>query len=305
MLAIGNTIWAATYAAGKEALACLSFVELNALRFSIATLLMTPALWSGRRLIVAQLRERRSRGELARLVLLGFVLSQAFGKAGLAMSTAVDVALLVAGESLITAVLSWTVLRERVTRSGVSALAAGAAGVYLVVARGILPNLEGPGGAARVIGDLLVVAALFFEAGYTITGKASLARIPPLLLTSISVAGSLAVWIPAGAIEIAREGVPHLTAAAWLSVTYLAVFGTVAGYWMWFRALSRVGASVAAPFLFIQPLVGAALGVALLGESLTAATVVGATLILASLAMVTAGARSSKEIASLLPEIPQ
>ncbi len=304
MLAIGNTLWGGTYAAGKQALSCLSFAELNAVRFSIATLLMAPALWSGRRLIADQLRGRQSMWELARLVLLGFVLNKAFEYAGLAMSTAVDVALLIAAESLFTAVLSWTVLGERVTRSGVAALVAGGAGVYLVVARGVLPNVEGPGGAARIIGDLLVVAALFFEAGYTITGKASLARVPPLLLTSISVAGSLAVWIPASAIEMAREGIPQMTAAAWLSVAYMAVFGTVAGYWMWFRALSRVGASVAAPFLFIQPLVGAALGVVLLGESLTLPTVAGAALILASLAMVTAGARTSKEAALLLPEIP-
>ncbi|HEY6394356.1 MAG TPA: DMT family transporter, partial [Candidatus Binataceae bacterium] len=254
MLTLGNVIWAGTYVAGKEALGALSFVELNALRFVLATVLMLPALWSGRRIIRRELAHKSSVFALARLVLLGFVLNKAFEYAGLGLSTAVDVALLIATESLFTAILSWTILGEPRTKSGITALIAGMAGVYLVVERGVIPNFGGPGGAARVGGDLLVVLALLFEAGYTITGKASLARIPPLLLTSMSVAGSLVVWIPAGAVSFYLRGFPELSVTQWISIFYMATFATVIGYWMWFRALSAVDASVAAPFLFIQPL---------------------------------------------------
>ena len=85
---------------------------------------------------------------------------------------------------------------------------------------------------------------------------------------------------------------------------YMAVFATVGGYWMWFRGLSVIDASAAAPFLFVQPLLGAALGVALLGESLTWATMAGAVLILSSLMIVTLGA-SSREAELLVSEPPQ
>jgi drug/metabolite transporter (DMT)-like permease len=305
LFAISNTLWAGTYAAGKEALASLSFVELNALRFSLATLLMLPVLWSGRAILRRELTQRKSLITLLRLILLGFVLNKAFGYAGLSLSTAVDVALLIATESIFTAVLSWTVLGEPVRATGVAALIVGVAGVYLVVARGLVPDLGGPDGSGRIAGDLLVVAALLFEAFYTIGGKASLERLPPLLLTSISVAGSLIIWIPAGAIVVVHSGVPAMTPAAWLAVGYLAAFGTVAAYWMWFRGLWAVDASVAAPFLFIQPLLGAALGVALLDETLTWATVSGGVLIVASLAIVSAGARTEKELGVLLAEPPQ
>jgi drug/metabolite transporter (DMT)-like permease len=304
LLALGNTLWAGTYAAGKIALDRLSFVELNALRFTIATALMLPVLWSGRHLVARELRDPRARAALVRLVLLGFVLNKAFEYAGLAMSTAVDVALLIATESLFTAMLSWIMLGEPATRVRVAALVVGLAGVYLVVERGLTPNLGGAGGAARIIGDSLVVIALLFEAGYTVTGKATLERLPPLLLTSVSVAGSLVVWIPAGAIAVAHSGIPSMTASAWLAVIYMAGFATVAGYWMWFRALARVDASAAAPFLFIQPLLGATLGVILLGEALTWATIAGAALILGSLVIVTAESRGhapSEPIAEPIP----
>src|SRR5581483_150519 len=198
LLIVANALWAGTYAAGKIALSGLSFIELNSLRFTLTTLLLIPVLWSGRRILRRELSKRSSLRALARLVLLGFVLNKAFEYAGLSLSTAVDVALLIATESIFTAVLSWLVLGEAVTAAGITALIVGFAGVYLVVARGLVPDLAGSAGISRIAGDLLVIFALMFEAGYTVSGKASLERLPPLLLTGFSVAGSLVVWIPAG-----------------------------------------------------------------------------------------------------------
>jgi drug/metabolite transporter (DMT)-like permease len=304
LLVLGNSVWAGTYVAGKVALGSLSFVELNAVRFTLATLLTVPVLWSGRAIISREFSNGKSTRELARLVILGFVLNKAFEYAGLSLSTAVDVALLIGTESIFTAALSWIVLDEAVTVGGVAALVVGIAGVYLVVARGFVPDLSGPAGMTRIIGDLLVIFALMFEAGYTVGGKASLQRIPPLLLTSLSVAGSLIVWVPASAVVVIAHGLPGITIRGWLAVGYMAGFATVGGYWMWFRALSVIDASAAAPFLFIQPLLGAALGVVLLGESLTWATTVGAVLILASLAIVILGAPSQREAGLLVAEPP-
>ena len=117
-MAFGNALWAGTYAAGKTALTQLSFIELNALRFTLATLVLLPVLWSGRGIAARELSDRNSLRELARLVVLGFVLNKAFEYAGLSLSTAVDVALLIATESIFTAVLSWIVLNEPVTPLG-------------------------------------------------------------------------------------------------------------------------------------------------------------------------------------------
>ena len=291
LLILANVWWAGAYVTGKVALGQLSWIELNALRFALASLLLAPVLWRGRRLIARELTNRRSLFAVVRLVLLGFVLNKGFEYAGLALSTASDTALLIATESLFTALLSWVILGERATRAGVAALLIGLAGVYLVVERGIAPNLGGAGGVARVAGDLLIVLALLFEAGYTVTGKSSLKRQPPLLLTGISTAGSLIVWAPASAVEVARHGWPAVTPLTLLSVAYLAVFVTIAGYWMWFRALTVLDASIAAPFLFIQPLLGAALAVWLLHDALTWATLVGGALIVLSLVLVARGSR--------------
>ena len=118
-LALANVLWAGTYAAGKIALGEISPVMLNAIRFTLAALLLSPVLFHERTRIRTILRSRGDLLTLGVLILLGWVLNKLFEYIGLALSTASDVALLISTESLFTAALSWIVLRERVTRLGV------------------------------------------------------------------------------------------------------------------------------------------------------------------------------------------
>lgn len=289
-LVLANILWAGTYTAGKIALRYLSPVELNAIRFSLAALMLSPVLIRGWRRLP---HDRRSVLMLAVLTLLGFVLNKTFEYVGLSLSTASDVALLIATESIFTALLSWTILRERVTAAGVAALLVGLLGVYLIIERGFAPSLGGGGGAARIVGDLLVVFSLLIEALYSVRGKSALAAVPPLLFIATTITGGLAVWLPAGAIAVAHSGWPHVPLQGWLAVLYMAGFATVAGYYLWFRGLSVVDGSAAAPLLFIQPLLGATLAILLLHDVVTWATLLGGALIGASLLLVMSGARSS------------
>ena len=291
LLALANILWAGSYTAGKVALSELNPVELNALRFTLAALLLAPVLIRYRKQIP---RDRRTLFVLLQLVLLGFVLNKALEFIGLSLSTASDVALLIATESLFTGLLSWLFLRERVTRTGVAALLIGLLGVYLIVERGIIPNLGEGNNNTRVVGDVLVVLSLLLEAGYTVRGKVTLTKLPPLLFTTLTITGSLFFWIPAGAVAVRHGGLPHLSAGGWLSVFYLAAITTVLGYWLWFYGLNTVDASAAAPTLFIQPLLGAALAIVILHDSLTLVTVIGAGCIVASLLLVLRSGRRER-----------
>ncbi|WIG59590.1 MAG: Permease of the drug/metabolite transporter (DMT) superfamily [Ktedonobacterales bacterium] len=291
LLILANALWAGTYSAAKIALVYLSPVQLNALRLSLAALLLSPVLLRGWRRIP---RDRRTLLALGSAVLLGWILNKLFEYFGLALSTASDVALLISTESLFTAMLSWLLLRERVTRMGIAALALGLAGAYLVVERGLAPHLGGSGAeGARIAGDLLVVLSLLLEAGYTVRGKAALGAVSPLLFTSVTITVSLAFWLPAGAMAVSQSGWPHLPLAGWLAVLYMAGIATALAYWLWFRALAVLDASAAAPTLFVQPLLGAALAVWLVHDTLTWATVAGGALIALSLLLVIRSARAA------------
>ncbi len=287
-LALANTLWAGTYTAGKVALRELSPVELNALRFLIATAILTPVLVRGWRRIKWT---RATVVTLAQCIFYGWVLNKTLEYVGLNLSTASDTALLISTESLFTAILSWVLLRERVRRTGLLSLGVGLLGAYLIVERGFLPTLGAGGGSGRVFGDVLIVISLLVESAYTVRGKSALASMSPLLFTAATIAGSLIFWVPAGAVNVLQSGLPHLSAQGWLGVLYMAVVATVTAYWLWFRGLRTLDGSAAAPMLFIQPLVGAALAVWLLHDQLNWATLLGGGLIGASLLLVVLAAR--------------
>ena len=269
-LALANLLWAGSYTAAKESLRVLSPVELNFLRFTIAGLFLLPFLWRGWR------HTRLTRADVPRLALLclcGFVLNKAAEFTGLNLTTASDTALLIASESMWTALLAWLVLHEAMHRGSVAGLAIGALGVYIVLERGL--NWPSLGSGRHLLGDGLVVVALLFEALYTVFGKSSLDRYPALLITATSILGSLVVWIPAAAINIAVAGLPSMNVAAWVGVFYMAIPCTVVGYIVWMVALRYVGAASAAATLYLQPLAGTALAMLVLSERPTWGTLAG------------------------------
>jgi drug/metabolite transporter (DMT)-like permease len=284
-----NLMWAGTYTAGKEALVALTPIELNALRFAIAGITMLPLLWRQRGTL------RLDRGHVKRLALLclcGFVLNKAFEFTGLKLSTASDNSLLIASESMFTVALGWVLLKERVHRGAVMGLVVSILGAYLVIERGVvLPRL---GGGGRIAGDLLIVLALFFEALYTVLGKAELRRYPALGITAVCVISSLIVWIPAAAANIAVSGMPSMTGRAWIGVFYLAVVATTVAYIGWIAALRYVDAAAAAPTLFLQPLFGTVLAVLILGERVVWATVAGGALIIVGIWIVSRSSDASE-----------
>ncbi len=279
LLIIANALWACSYVAAKFALLDISVNMMNALRMCIAALLLLPLLIARRK----ELRLTRSDlPQLALLALVGFVINKILEYGGLALTTASDVALLITSESIFTAALAWLLLREQFKLVTGLALLPGFVGVYLIVERSLIPNIPPGGGALRIIGDLMVVLALIFEAFYTVRGKALLVKHPPLLITAAAIAGSVVFWIPVAGWQVLSSGWHPLGLSAWLAVGWLALMSTVIGYLAWFQGLANVDGSAAASTLFIQPLLGTTLAIALLHDQLTPMTVVGGMLIVIS-----------------------
>jgi drug/metabolite transporter (DMT)-like permease len=283
LLIVANVLWAGSYVAAKFALRDTSVTMMLALRMGISALILLPFLLARRR----ELRlTHATLLQLALLVLVGFVINKLLEFGGLALTTASDVALLIASESIFTAALSWIVLRERFKALTGAALLFGFAGVYLIIERSLVPNLPSGAGAARIFGDLLVVLALLSEAFYTVRGKAMLVKHPPLLITAASIVGSVVFWAPAAGWETLTTGWHPIGVLAWIGIGWLALMSTVVAYLCWFKGLAKVDGSAAAATLFIQPLLGTLLAIVLLHDQLTLLTIIGGLLIVASVYLI-------------------
>jgi drug/metabolite transporter (DMT)-like permease len=157
-------------------------------------------------------------------------------------------------------------------------IAASLAGVTVILSRGAPGNLAALDFAP---GDLWVLGAVLSWSIYTLLLARRPAGVDPLaLLAALVLVGVL--WIlPWYVLEIARGGRVRLDATTLASVTYVAVFASVAAYALWNAGVARVGASRAGVFLHLMPAFGSLLAVGALGERFRTFHAAGIALILA------------------------
>jgi drug/metabolite transporter (DMT)-like permease len=212
---------------------------------------------------------------------LGFAGAFALSHWGLARSSATNAALLIVVEPLTLMALGPVLLGERLTRREVLGAALSVAGAVVVVVNGV------PGYTLAILphwrGDVLLILAGVAYASYSLFGRAVLTAGNATSVTARSVVWGALVMLPLAALEWAAGAIPRLTPTAVVGALYLAVVITAGGYVVWNWALARVEAARAAPFLTVQPVVGAVLGALVLGEPVTGFTVAGGVLIVLGL----------------------
>ena len=101
--------------------------------------------------------------------------------------------------------------------------------------------------------------------------------------------GALGI-LPFGAPSLVAAA-PHLSPRAWMCVVYIVLFPTVGTYFLNMFALQKVPASLVAIYIYVQPVVGALMAAAALGERPSMSTFVGGALIGAGIWLVTREAR--------------
>jgi drug/metabolite transporter (DMT)-like permease len=102
-------------------------------------------------------------------------------------------------------------------------------------------------------------------------------------VTAQSIVWGALAMAPVAALEMAAFRTVAWSPGLLLGVIYLALVITAFGYLIWNWALARIPAPRAAIFLSLQPVLGAGLGIVLLGEAFTVFTAVGGALIVAGL----------------------
>lgn len=163
--------------------------------------------------------------------------------------------------------LGAAVLGERVTRAKAGGVGLAAVGTALVVAGQYDLTAMAAGNAAGVA--LLLVASLAW-AGYTVWGLPVVRRYSALTAATYSALAAAPMLAVLAALELAALdrglGSLPLGPEAVFSVAYLGLAATAAAWYLWYKGLEYVPAGSVAVFFFLQPVVGTALGAALLGE---------------------------------------
>jgi drug/metabolite transporter (DMT)-like permease len=265
-LALAGALWGVSFLFGKWALEELGPAHVTLLRFSLASAALLPyallkGVWPGR-------------GDLPLFLLVGFLTVPATFLVqfwGLSLTGATVAALIVGCGPPIVALFASLFLGERLGKIGWSAVGASTLGVALAVAR--------PGVSNDWLGDALVLLSLLAVVGWVLLGKRLGDGYPAVPATAWILTFGTLTLLP---VALLWEGVPRLdlTLLGWASVLVLGLGCSAATYALWNWGVARVPASRAEVFLNLEPLVGALLGVLVLGEAWGPGTVVGGALII-------------------------
>jgi drug/metabolite transporter (DMT)-like permease len=232
--------------------------------------------------------------DLARLFglsLLGVTINQSLFLEGLARSTAVNAGLLMTVIPVATVALSALVGQERATRRQVGGIALSVAGVaWLFVDRGA--HL----GADTLVGDLLMTGNALSYSAYLVFARPVAARLPqPVVIAWVFVFGALTApllaWdVPWWPMELETR---HI-----LALGGVLLFPTILAYLGNMVVLGRVGANVTAAYVMLQPVLGAAMGIGLLGERPNPSLLITAAGVLSGLWFVSTKGRGAVAVAA-------
>ena len=223
---------------------------------------------------------------LSILTLLGTTTTLALIFLGLERTTALDATLIIAtvplfiviGGSLI-CIKGVVCLRETVTRLEKIGLAIALTGVGITVLQPLLE--QGLLTSENLVGNLLILASNITWAAFTIGSKEDFRRHSPFLITAFSFIFGFLTFIPLAFLENPDllVTVSRLPSATWAGVFYMSLLSSIIAYLTYAWGLSKIEASEAALFLYLEPLFAAPFAYLWLGEVITPTFLLGAAVI--------------------------
>jgi drug/metabolite transporter (DMT)-like permease len=269
--------------------------------FPAGALVMIRVLGAGLILLTVNLlrggervRDRRDLLELAGLGLLGITLNQSLFVFGLKHTTAINATILVTMVPVFTLVGAVLLGRERASKRKLGGVAlAGTGAVWLIGPDRITlaPDVA--------FGNLLILIGMVCYAAYFLLAQRQLRKHDALTVTTYVMLTSIVTVAPVGLPALLRLDPSGIRPAIWLGVAWIVVGPTVFTYLLNIWALRRVSSSVVAVYIYLQPLLTAAVAPMLLtGESLTARTTAAGLLIFSGVSFVLAAERRPGPVGS-------
>jgi drug/metabolite transporter (DMT)-like permease len=220
----------------------------------------------------------RSKADYARIALyslLGVSLNQLLYLLGLSMTTATAAQMLIVAGPAVTLLVAIVLGKELGTPKKWLAIALAAAGALALI--GAVP-------AGGRIGNLIILVNVITYSTYLVIARGILRQYHPLtVITWVFIFGALAlapIGLPAAFAQFGNTSLHTRLALAWIIL-----FPTVGAYYLNMWALLHVESSLVSTFVYVQPIMTAALAVSILHEKLSLRLIPAALLISAGVAV--------------------
>jgi len=179
---------------------------------------------------------------------------------------------------LLVAAANWGIFRERLPVIGVVGLAAGFAGVALIMAQRFGGGTDAYGVVLCLVAAVALTVATLAMRGAS-AGGGNLMMVVGLQM----IVGAVALLPPALILErFVVAWSPDLV----IAFAYTTLMPGLLATFIWFLLVERIGATRAATFHFLNPFFGVAIAALLLSEALTVSDMIGVTIIAGGILMV-------------------
>lgn len=270
-----TSLAAGTYLLGKLATQHFPVLALGLFRFLVAGLGFALLVRAKGVDLRAAWKADRSRFLWAGF--LGVLLNQIGFLGGLQLTLPSHGALLYALTPTVVLLLAWLRGQEKPSPRKLGGIALAFAGV-LVLFRGRTGDALPP---HWILGDLLMLGAVFAWAGYTVLSRPLAIRHGALAATALSVWAGTLLFVPIGLFGVVNLHPAQAPAMAWVGALYLGLVSSVAMYLLWFHALTLREPSRVAIAANGQPVLTALLGWLCFGQAITPEFGVGTVLVVA------------------------
>ncbi|MCR9086156.1 MAG: DMT family transporter [Rhodobacteraceae bacterium] len=278
-LAAAALFWSGNFVAGRALRDGIDPVTLNALRWTIATVILAPfvlrALWTSRAVL------RANAGLILGLSLTGVIGFQVLVYEALSQIPVVNAVLMLATMPVVILAMAAAGQRKGIPVMGWLAVLLSILGVAVLLTEGDLSQLL----AARLgTGDLWMLAAVVLWSIYTLL----LRRRPGGFSGNVLLLAMILPALPFLAAAAARWGATDFAALSglqWSLILYIGVFPSLLAFLAWNYGVAKVGPEAAGFFINLMPVFATVLAWLLLGETISIPQLGGGALIVFGLVL--------------------
>jgi drug/metabolite transporter (DMT)-like permease len=286
LAALAPLFWSSNFILGRALNQTIPPIALSFWRWALALLIVLPFGLPRVRSQWGQVR--RHWAVLSLLAVLGVTNFNTFVYLGLQTTTATNAVLLVSATPVLIVLLSFVLLRQRVSPRQAAGILLSLGGVAVIIARGD----PGALGAMRPhAGDFWVLGAVASWALYSVCLRWRPSGLDSLAFLTVTMAIGLIPLLTLYGWELGQGLSFGVTAVSLGAIVYVALCPSVLAYILWNHAVAELGANRTGQLLHLMPAFGAVLAMALLGERMHGFHVAGIGLITAGIGLSTRAPR--------------
>ncbi len=201
----------------------------------------------------------------------------AFETIGLTYTSASEASIILALVPVTVMIFAHFFLRETISRTGVFGIILSLIGIYILVTgdSGLRLTFNG-----SFLGDLLILGSVLSASLYMVLARDLGKTLSSLEITGLQVIYGAVLFAPAFFIKLPGISWQEVSQQSIGAIVFLAVFCTIAAFFMYNYALTRIEASRASVFINGIPVITAIGAWIILGERLTQLQIVGGIVVL-------------------------